>query len=271
MMGGVATKPARRRTAGWIPDQHGAWAMLAVPLVVGVVLSGFAWTHLLLALTWFLGYFAFFAIGRWVKSHLKSRFLPPARAYTLAVLPLGVALVALVPALAWWVPVYLPLVAVSLWCSYRRKDRSVLNDGVTILAACLMIPVSFVVADVGRVAEPPYLLGAGQVWAIFAVVLAYFLGTVPYVKSMIRRRGEPAYRRASVFFHVGVGVVACTALALAGLAVWPAAVVLLVAAVRADVVPRFTTASPAQLGVGELAMSLAVTVVAIWLPAAPML
>jgi len=49
-------KPGRKRSPGWVPNQHGAWAMLAGPLVVGVVASGPAWVHLPLAALWFLGY-----------------------------------------------------------------------------------------------------------------------------------------------------------------------------------------------------------------------
>lgn len=245
--------------------------MLAVPLIVGIVLAGFSWTQLVLALTWFIGYFAFFAIGRWVKSHYKDRFFPPARAYSLLVAPFGVALVILDPGILWWVPVYSPLVAISLWCSYKRRDRSLLNDGVTILAASLMIPVAFDAAESARVLDPLYDLTTAQVWAIFTLVLVYFLGTVPYVKSMIRKRGDAAYRRKSVLFHVLAGIVACGALWFTGLAVWPAALFLLVTVVRADVVPRFTTASPKQTGIGELVMSIALTALVIGLPAIPML
>lgn len=247
-------RPARRRVAGRIPDQHGAWAMLAVPLVVGIVLGGPAPLHLLLAVTWFLGYFAFFTVGRWVKSRCRDRYLPPARAYTLALLPLGALLLALDPALLRWAPAYLPLVAVSLWCSYRRADRSLLNDTVTILAACLMLPVA---VGVGSAATGTGI-DTGTVWAVTGLVLAYFLGTVPYVKSMIRRRGDLTYRRWSVAFHTLVSVAACVGLSAAGLPVWPSAVLLTVATLRADLVPRWTSASPRQLGIGELVLSVAI-------------
>jgi hypothetical protein len=47
----------------WVPNQHGAWAMLAGPLLVGVLAGGAAWVHVPLTVLWFLGYFA---TGRWL-------------------------------------------------------------------------------------------------------------------------------------------------------------------------------------------------------------
>src|SRR5690606_15721193 len=76
-LGGVS----RKRSPGWVPNQHGAWAMLVTPLLVGVLSGGPAWVHLPLALFWFLGYFAFFATGLWLKARRKARYRPPVVAY----------------------------------------------------------------------------------------------------------------------------------------------------------------------------------------------
>ena len=43
-------KPRRKRkNTGWVPDQHGAWVMVTVPLLLGVGLAGPSWIHLPLA------------------------------------------------------------------------------------------------------------------------------------------------------------------------------------------------------------------------------
>ena len=67
-----------RRAPGWIPNQHGAWAMLATPLLVGILASRPTWAHLPLTAFWFLGYFAFFAAGLWLKAApaRRARYLP---------------------------------------------------------------------------------------------------------------------------------------------------------------------------------------------------
>ena len=56
------------RSAGWVPQQHGAWAMLASPLALGALASGLSWIHLPLAAFWVAGYFLFSASSMWLKS-----------------------------------------------------------------------------------------------------------------------------------------------------------------------------------------------------------
>ncbi|MFE4464498.1 YwiC-like family protein [Oerskovia sp. NPDC056781] len=270
------TRRRRRRGPGWVPDQHGAWAMLAVPLLVGVFLGSPAWVHVPLAALWFVGYFAFFATGLWLKSRFKARWWPPVRAYGIATVVPAVAVLLLRPDLLAWVPLFAPLVAVSLWSSYRRTERSLLNDGATVLAACLMMPVAFA-AGTGRAPGvwpgttlPDGVTGVAgigwpQVWALFVVVLAYFAGTILYVKTLIRERGERSYRVASVVYHLTAGVVASAALAAAGLVWWPAATLFAGLTVRALWVPR-TEATPMQFGMGEVAASVLVTVLVLVLP-----
>ena len=77
-------KPRRKRkNTGWVPDQHGAWVMVTVPLLLGVGLAGPSWIHLPLAVAWMTGYFAFFALGLWVKARgpRKAAFRRPLATY----------------------------------------------------------------------------------------------------------------------------------------------------------------------------------------------
>ena len=67
-------RPRRSAAArGWLPNQHGAWAMLIVPFIVGVVLRsragepGGAWL-IPLAAAEFAAYFAFNALGLWLHA-----------------------------------------------------------------------------------------------------------------------------------------------------------------------------------------------------------
>lgn len=268
-LAGPAAPPRRRRRVprGWIPDQHGAWAMLAVPLLVGVVASGGAWAQVPLALLWFCGYLAFYAVGQWLRSRRKARYLPPVRAYALACVPLGLLVVALSPGLLRWVPVFVPLLVVSLWCSHRRADRSLLNDAVTVLAACLMLPVAF------DAAAPAGAGGWPRVWYATILVLAYFLGTVLYVKTVIRERGSRRYLVGSIAYHAALVALPWAAwwvvdavaprpgpgpLDRLGLG-WTLAFFVL-AALRATLVPR-TSATPKRVGTGEIGFSAALTVI----------
>jgi len=239
-----------------VPNQHGAWAMLVLPVVVGALRAGPTWRHLLLAIAWLAAYLAFFATGLWLRSGRKARYWPPVRAYALVTAALGVGLLASRPALVTWGVVYAPLLAVSLWHSVRRTDRSLVNDAVTMVAASVMVAVA---AGLGPAAPDgwAWLPGTtdGATWVVTGLVLAYFFGTALYVKTMIRDRGDRRRYVQSVAHH---------ALVCAPAFVWsPWAGVLLVAlAVRAAVVPRlWPHATPRTVGLGEVAASVALAVV----------
>lgn len=231
--------------------------MLVVPLVVGVWMGGPVWVHAPLAVTWFVGYFAFFAAGLWVKSHFKARYVPPLRAYALAAVPCGVVTLWLAPRLAWWALAYVPLLSVSVWCSYRRRDRSLLNDGVMVLAGCLMLPVAF---HASRISGAALAADWSRAWVAFVLVAAYFVGTIVYVKTMIRERGSRAYVRASVGYHFTTIVVPLALyLAVPAAGVGAAGMIVLSAffvlcAARAVVMPQ-RGGTPRQVGVMEIVLS----------------
>lgn len=252
--------------------------MLAVPFVVGTAAVGPQPVHAALAIVWVVGYFAFFALGLWLKSRLKKKYLPPVRAYAITLIVPALVVLLLHPALVVWALAFAPLVAVSLWCSYRRRDRSLLNDGATVLAACLMLPVTYSAGlppaplpDVVGWLEQPGPAGWPAVWAATALVLGYFFGTVLYVKSLIRQRGDRRFLAVSVGYHALITVVLLVAAgvsAAAGTATaavpwwWAASIVFALLTARAWWVPR-TAAKPMQFGLGEFVASVAVGVVAL--------
>jgi hypothetical protein len=263
---GPRAHPARRPRRlgpGWVPREHGAWAMLVVPVVVGAVIAGPTWCHVLLLVTWLTGYCAFSAAGLWLRSGRRARYVPPLRFHTSVASVLGLALVASAPSLLRWAPVFLALLVVSLWQSARRADRSWLNDVVTVLAASLMTVVSAgLSAGWGGTWLPP---GADDqaAWVAAALLAGYFLGTVPYVKSLIRNRDDRGVLAVSVGWH-SLLVVAALLWALA--APSGEAIALLVVALallaRAVIVPRRRPwPSPKAIGLGEIAATVAVTAV----------
>jgi AcrR family transcriptional regulator len=230
--------------------------MLLLPLAVGVWLSGPVVVHLPLGLFWLLGYFAFYAAGRWLRSRRRRRELTPLLVYGAAAVPPGVVTVVLAPHLVRWVPAFLPLLAASLWLTARRQERSLANDVVTVVAAGLMAPVA-------------YDAGGGDDWAILWVaagmLTGYFLGTVLYVKTMIRERGRAGYVRASVGYHVALAATAGW-LAATGWQSWASVAVWLLLAGRAALGPalnrrRERPMRPVVVGVGEILASLVVTIV----------
>ncbi|SFK29656.1 YwiC-like protein [Cellulomonas sp. KH9] len=219
--------------------------MLVVPPVVGGVLGGWSWRHVLLLVAWLVGYLAYHAAGLWLRSGRRPRYRGPVVTYGAVGLVLLAALLAVAPRLLVWAPAFLPLLVVSLVASVRRADRSWWNDTVTVLAAALLTPVA---AGLGTGDPAPR-----TVWTATAVLAAYFLGTVPYVKSLIRERDDPRVRRASVAYHLVVAAVGAVVHPLLGC-------VGALLALRARLVPhRWPQVRPAVIGAGEVVATLVVT------------
>jgi hypothetical protein len=220
--------------------------MLAAPLLVGAVAAGLRWSHLLLAVFWTLGYFAFFATGLWLKSHRKARYLPPVRAYGLATVVAGVAVLAVQPGLARWAPLFVPPLVVGLVASAQRQDRALASGVATAAGSCLMAPVAY---DLGGGADWQ------RAWLMAAVLGAYFAGTVFYVKNLIRERDSQLHYWLSVGFHAAVTI------AMVAVSPWAAALFAVLTA-RAAIVPRLRP-SPKQAGIGEIAGTVLAVLVAL--------
>lgn len=220
--------------------------MLAMPLVVGVVAAGPAWVDLPLTAFWFTGYLAFHAAGLWLKSGRRARYLPPARTYALLAVLFGAFTLALDPTLVRWLPLFVVPLVVGLVASARRDDRSLWSGVATSAGSSLMVLVAY---DAGGGTD------WGRAWTLTGIVAAYLVGTVLYVKSMIRERDDERYQWLSGLAHaaatvamipVGAGLVLVFALLT----------------VRAAAMPAFRV-RPAVVGAGELVATVVVAVTAL--------
>src|SRR5262245_54088196 len=109
------TPRQRRRTLRrYIPPQHGAWAMLLLPWLVGVLTAGFRWVQLPLLGAWLAGYLFSYYLLQAIKSRRPGRFRAQLRAYAIPTFLLGGLVLALRPHLLWYAPVYALLLGVNL-------------------------------------------------------------------------------------------------------------------------------------------------------------
>jgi hypothetical protein len=186
------TSPRRRAVRRFIPPQHGAWAMLLLPWLAGVLTAGFRWPHLPLLVAWLSGYLLSYYLLLAVKTRRPDRVRTQLTLYAAPTVLCGGLVVAAVPDLLWYAPIYALLLAVNAGHAARRDERALLNDLASVIQSCVMV---FLCATVAH--TPP-----SDVTVVFVAVLAYFTGTVLYVKTMIRERDSIGYRRASVTFHL---------------------------------------------------------------------
>lgn len=233
--------------------------MLVAPVVLGALLGGrLDRRHVLLLVFVVTGYLAFFATGLWLKARRRPRYLPPVRAYLPVAATVGTVMALSAPHLVRWAPLFVVPLAVGLYASATRDERSIWSGLATTAGATLLTPVAFDVSGhwSGR---------AAAVWWATAVLGGYLAGTVFYVKTMIRERGAKGWWLASILWHLlVVGLVAAgpAAVGMPWAAVVPAVVVSAGLLLRSAVLPRYPL-TPKVVGIIEIVMTIS-TVLSLW-------
>lgn len=206
--------------------------MALCPVLLGSFLSGWTWWQLLLMVAWLLAFLSFNAVGLWFKSiRNRTQIARPVVLYAACAGAGALALVYKDPALLWWGLALLPLAAVALWEVARRNERSLLARATAICASSLMAPVAYSLGQHQQ--EWTYL------WISTGFLCAYLLGTVPYVKTLVRKRGDRNWLLGSVIFHFSVLVVAI-GFALQGAVTWLVPASWLVLLGRAVLMPAYS-------------------------------
>ena len=170
-------------------------------LAVGILAGGPAWVHVPLTAFWFVGYFAFFATSLWLKARRRPRYWPPVRAYGIGAALLGLVTLAVQPSLIVWAPLFILPLGVGLWAAAARRERELLSGLTTVVGSGLMTVVAYA-AGPGTDLQRAWLLALTQ--------FLYFAGTVFYVKSAIRERGNERFLWLSIAAHAVATVVVLT-------------------------------------------------------------
>ncbi len=181
----------------YIPPEHGAWAMLLVPFLLGTFAAEPTWWSVLLLVAWLAAYLTSYYAVRWARTrHLRHRgirFRTPMLVYATVLATSGVALVIADPWLLAAALAFVPFELVAVALALKGNERSWVAGVASATAASLMAPVSFRVAagDDTQLAV-----------VLFAVSWLFLAGAVLHVKSTIRERDDRRYRWASIAFHV---------------------------------------------------------------------
>jgi hypothetical protein len=250
------TAPARR----WLPRQHGAWAMLLVPLLLGVAASRPDAWQLVLAGAAACGYLLSATLQSWARARRSSAHVLPLVTYGLALAVLGLLLVASFPTLLLSLVVIVPTSVIVVGGARPGTRRDLANSLAQAAQALVLVPAAALVSG---------LFAPVRVVPYTAVAAVYLLGTVLVVRSVLRERGNDAFWKLSVGFHA-------TAVVLAALVLpWPYAVLAAGLTVRAAALPMLQRRwaggqhplRPIHVGVVEIGASVVVVVVAFAVPA----
>lgn len=177
-----------------MPKQHGAWAMLLVPYLIGVIAGNPRWEHLPLLIGWVLLYLSTYPFLMSLTKRKKQSFY---RGWFLTYLiiallfiiyPLSVNFRLLFFGLA-----MIPFFILNMYFSKQKNERAFLND--------LSAIIAFGIGGVGS-----YYFGTGAIdqtaLLIFIVCLLYFIGSTLYIKTMIREKKSLRYKYLSWLYHL---------------------------------------------------------------------
>jgi len=177
-----------------IPHEHGGWAMVSVPFLVGVIASSPRWLHIPLFLAWLGFYLTAYPLLQSLKRKAGRD-----RLYKWAAIYGTTALICLIPPLigqpqlVWFAPVLCGLLVVNVWHVRQKRERSLVND------LCAMI-----VFSLGGAAA--YLIGSGGWDYGMAIVMLfsflYFTGSTFFVKSVFRERTNRRWTRLTLILHI---------------------------------------------------------------------
>ena len=208
------------RRVSAVPPQHGAWAFLGLPFATALTVSPRSPLLLVLAIAWAAAYPVSYFVLAVVRDRSSrrpdpGRFLRPMLPWSVALVTAGTVVLVLRPWLAWVMLAYAASFLVNVRFARRHDERALLNDAVFIGQCTAMTVVTWAVAVGDRSLTPPSLTAApAHVWVLTAAVAMLLAGSTLHVKSLIRERADPRFRRLSHGFALA------SLAASAGLAAW---------------------------------------------------
>lgn len=239
--------------SSYIPPQHGAWAFLVLPLVLGAVVAPGTPLFLVLAVAWVAAYPLSYAALGLVRAKRPQRFRRPFLVWLAVVLSTAFVLVVARPWLVWVGLAYVALFMINLRFARQNDERATVNELVFIAECSAMVTVVWSVGA-GRQSWTPPALDAvpDQVWVLTLVCALVLVGSTLHVKSLVRERRDARFARASKV--VAVASIPASA-ALATWWGWPSGTWLVVPfvafAMRAFIVGR-RPLRPGAIGMIEL-------------------
>jgi hypothetical protein len=261
---GYVDAASPRQVSTYVPPQHGAWAFLGLPLVLGLLVT--PWNPLLLVLVvaWVGAYPLSYAALGLVRAKRPRRFRMPFLVWSAVVAPAAVVLAVWRPWLVWVGLLYAALFAVNLAYARENNERALVNDFVFVVECSAMVPIAWAVGTGDQSWTAPALDSVpDQAWILTAVSVLVLVGSTLHVKSLIRERRDRRYARASLVVALASVPAATVLAAWWG---WPSGAWLiipfLVLAARALVVPG-RAMRPGAIGMIELACFLLVAVSAV--------
>ncbi|WP_040204517.1 YwiC-like family protein [Neobacillus jeddahensis] len=178
----------------FLPKQHGAWAMLIIPFLLGMIDGGLLWQHFPFFIGWLFLYLATYPMlllfkRKKISFYTKWTIIYMVPALLLLLFPLLVR-----PAIVLYGLLMLPFFMINAFYTAKNQDRAFINDMSAIIA--------FSLAGLASSYLGQGFLTLETIIFIFVPSVLYFTGCTFYVKSMIRERKNSKFKWISWAYHL---------------------------------------------------------------------
>lgn len=224
----------------FIPREHGAWAMLIVPFLLGMFTSNVTWLHLVFfigVLAFYIASGSFFTMVR--QSKLKRQALPPFLICVSIGLIFTIPVLYIIPYIIYIGLLIIPFFTLNIVFAKLKKERLFINDIVAIIALSFLVLIA-------------YFIGSGVIdtkaLVLMLINIIFFTASVFHVKTLIREFGNKSFALQSDAFH-GIIVLGFFIFSMPIVAL-----VFLVSTLKSWFVPK-KRYKPIQIGLVEIANS----------------
>lgn len=231
----------------YVPREHGAWAMLIVPYLVGMLTSKVTLVHLI----FFIGILAFyFSSGPLLtivrQPKLKKSALPALLTYSFVGILFTLPILYLLPEILLIGLFIVPFFLMNIIFAKMKKERLFANDLCAIIALSFLVIIS-------------YYIGNSTI-DLAAIILTlvniiFFTASVFHVKTLIREKGNNHFLFKSNVFH-GFTVFGFFIVNMPFIAMF-----FLITSLKAWFMPKDRKYKPIQIGLIEIANSVAFVIV----------
>ncbi|MBJ8055534.1 YwiC-like family protein [Bacillus cereus] len=175
-----------------IPKQHGAWGMLFIPFVLGILIGKWTWYHISLLLAWLFVYLATYPLLIYVKQPRKKYYLHCFFLYFSVTCVCAIIALIYEWRIVFFSIIMLPFFFINIYFSRKKNERALLNDICAIILFCIggIISYYFTMKTIDE-----------NILMIATISFLYFMGSTFYVKTMIREKKNPTYRFVSWWYH----------------------------------------------------------------------
>ncbi|WP_280769279.1 YwiC-like family protein [Salipaludibacillus daqingensis] len=221
----------------YIPREHGAWAMVIVPYWLGAGMTGVTFNHIIFFIGLFSLYFAQAPLLTYLRQPKHQDVWPSFFIYVTFgsfflvpnfIVDLSLFYIALI---------IFPFFFINLVFAKLKKERLFLNDLSAIIALSAFLLFSYQIGNNTLLLEAFYYM---------FVVVAFFVGSVFHVKSLLREKGNITFRRISVLYHIGMVVIMFVFVSTG------AGVAFLISLVKTVAMPKKYLKKPIQIGIVEI-------------------